>query len=453
MPGYIHHVQWSVLSVQKTTAKLRTEYGMRITAVRNHSQYGNIEVVLTSGNVTFLISPSSSKLVEHIDNQYPLLASGRKGIDTVFNICMAVDDVDKAFKNMTDNGSSSICDPEDISNMQFAAVTSPCENVIHSLVNINDYDGVFLPGFTEYEDSPPLETSDLMTHIDHVTYVCNIGDTERILSWYRKSCGMERFLIAPDEDPEVGVVFEDVGMKLNVGNWITEWMCREEGVKMPLEDDVRNFKLVLAEPLPGDGDSHVDNFLRDHDGPGIQHIGLSTDDIRSTVSILNGNGAEFRKPPSTYYKLEDKKQEILSVGGDPAEFGKLGILIDKECAEHENMPGNKMFSLFLEETNDVFLLQIFSFPLFGTDTFFLEVIQRENSRGFGGGNIRALAQSIVEFQREKDQLIASLMSQPTKQLAKTASSNEFSSLYNFSQSSKIFQKSQTCLDFSRMNLA
>ena len=429
-----------------TTAKLRTEYGMRITAIRNHTDTGDIEVVLTSGNVTFLLSPSKREFVKPVENEYPLLASGRKGIDTVFNICFTVDDVEKAFKKMTDNGSTPICDPEVISDMAFAAVSSPCENVIHSLININNYDGVFLPGFTEYEDLLPSKTTDLMTHIDHVTYVCNIGDTERILSWYRKSCGMERFLISPDEDPELGVIFEDVGMKLNVGNWITEWMCREEGIKMLQEDDVRNFKLVLAEPLPGDGTSHVDNFLRDHKGTGIQHIGLSTADIKNTINILNANGAEFRKPPSTYYKLEDKKQEILSIGGDPEEFGKLGILIDKESTNHE------IFSLSFDDIDDVFLLQIFSFPLFGPDTFFLEVIQRENSRGFGGGNIRALAQSIVEFQKIRDLFIASMMSKPSKQLNKTVSSGDFSSIYNYSRSSRIFQKSQTCLDFSQMKL-
>ena len=42
-----------------------------------------------------------------------------------------------------------------------------------------------------------------------------------------------------------------------------------------------------------------------------------------------------------------------------------------------------------------YLLQIFSKPIFEEDTFFLEVIQRQGSRGFGSGNIKALALSIA----------------------------------------------------------
>ena len=58
---------------------------------------------------------------------------------------------------------------------------------------------------------------------------------------------------------------------------------------------------------------------------------------------------------------------------------KLGILIDKEE----------------EEMVQKFLLQIFSKPIFSMDTFFMKVIQRKGAKGFGSGNIKALALSIV----------------------------------------------------------
>ena len=441
MPGYIHHVQWSVQNVSATVAKLRTEYGMKTIAVRNTNIPGEMEVALRSGSVTFLVSQSASNLFNRSqDDSYPFLSSGRPHIDTVFNICLEVGDVNKIYNSMVSNGSSSLHPPSLVSSLdgsvEFAAVTSPCDNVYHSLVNTQQYSGVFLPGFTPCDDDLDLDTADLMTHIDHVTYVCNIGDTERILSWYRRCCGMERFLISQDEDPEVGVVFDDVGMKLNVGNWITEWMCREQGVQWPSDDtkDVRNFKLVLAEPLPDNEDSHVNTFLRHHEGPGIQHIGLSTHDITSTINILNKNGAAFRKPPPTYYKLEGKTDEITSIGADITEFSNLGILIDKEETEVRQEKPTKMFSISDEE-EEVFLLQIFSFPLFEVDTFFLEIIQRQNSRGFGGGNIRALAQSIIEFQRECDEIRATIDFTPQKPLKKTTSNNEFESLYKYNQQS------------------
>lgn len=35
-------------------------------------------------------------------------------------------------------------------------------------------------------------------------------------------------------------------------------------------------------------------------------------------------------------------------------------------------------------------MQVFSHPLFGKNTFFIEIIQRCGARGFGAGNITAL---------------------------------------------------------------
>ena len=43
-----------------------------------------------------------------------------------------------------------------------------------------------------------------------------------------------------------------------------------------------------------------------------------------------------------------------------------------------------------------FLLQIFTLPLFNQETFFMEVVQRKGARGFGAGNVTALARSIEE---------------------------------------------------------
>ena len=46
-------------------------------------------------------------------------------------------------------------------------------------------------------------------------------------------------------------------------------------------------------------------------------------------------------------------------------------------------------------------MQVFSEPLFAEDTFFMEVLERRGARGFGQGNITALARSIIEDQRQR----------------------------------------------------
>lgn len=108
----------------------------------------------------------------------------------------------------------------------------------------------------------------------------------------------------------VGVVIDDdVGMRMKVGEWISSWLCNEVGVHFESSDSqnssLDDFKLVLAEPLPSHGKhSHVQRFLDDHEGPGLQHLGLSTkSDIAAVVLEMTDRGAKFRKPPPTYYKL------------------------------------------------------------------------------------------------------------------------------------------------------
>ena len=74
-----------------------------------------------------------------------------------------------------------------------------------------------------------------------------------------------------------------------------------------------NFKLVLAEPLDESYGSHVQNFLEHHGGPGLQHIGLATPHAIKTVQVMTSHGAQFRKPPPTYYQLVSLKNAKLSI--------------------------------------------------------------------------------------------------------------------------------------------
>ena len=265
MPGYIHHIQWCVTDIEVAKKSLMEGYQFHLIASREGQ---NREAVLTSGEITFLLSQRTSSQQPDLGDCYPWLRCRCRDepsheIDSVFNVCLEVGDVDKTFTSMTNNGSEILHPPSIITTPQgrihYAVVTSPCNNVIHSLVNTHNFHGVFLPGFAACDTLDDKTEAAMLTHIDHVTYVVNEGESENILGWYRDCCGMEKFQITLDEDPEVGTVFTDVGMKLNAGDWISEWMCREDGVMWQddLEQQTRNFKLVIAEPLADREDSHV----------------------------------------------------------------------------------------------------------------------------------------------------------------------------------------------------
>jgi 4-hydroxymandelate synthase len=47
--------------------------------------------------------------------------------------------------------------------------------------------------------------------------------------------------------------------------------------------------------------AQIEGFLKNHGGPGLQHIGLCTSDMVGTVMELVKHGVQFRHPPPTYY--------------------------------------------------------------------------------------------------------------------------------------------------------
>lgn len=125
-----------------------------------------------------------------------------------------------------------------------------------------------------------------------------------------------------------------------------------------------------------DDKSQIEEYLKDYNGEGIQHIALSSDDIYTTVRTLRERGMEFMTTPDTYY---DKVNErVVGHEENVGDLCDLRILID----------GAPM--------KDGILLQIFTKTVIGP--VFFEIIQRKGNEGFGEGNFKALFESIEEDQ-------------------------------------------------------
>ena len=122
-----------------------------------------------------------------------------------------------------------------------------------------------------------------------------------------------------------------------------------------------------------DDKSQIEEFLRDYNGEGIQHIALGSDDIYQTVDILRGRGIAFQDTPDTYYELVDAR--VAGHGEPTAELEKRRILVDGAPTEGQGL-----------------LLQIFTQNVIGPIIF--EIIQRKGNEGFGEGNFKALFESI-----------------------------------------------------------
>jgi 4-hydroxyphenylpyruvate dioxygenase len=134
------------------------------------------------------------------------------------------------------------------------------------------------------------------------------------------------------------------------------------------------------------GAGQIEEFLRQFNGEGIQHVAFLTDNLIETWDKLKASGTVFMTaPPQTYYEMLEGR---LPNHGEPVdELKSRGILLDGASENGEQR----------------LLLQIFSGTLLGP--VFFEFIQRKGDSGFGEGNFKALFESI-----ERDQIQRGVLS-------------------------------------------
>ncbi|KAG7506700.1 4-hydroxyphenylpyruvate dioxygenase [Solea senegalensis] len=317
-------------------------------------------------------------------------------VDTVSNVCFEVEDVEKSFRDLRHLGCNFLVPPTTVEDeagaVTYSVVQSVVGNVCHTLIDRTKYEGLFLPGFDVLEKDCNLEEDEDMscpiTHFDHITYACHRKTTLQVMRWYEQLFGFQRFFIDSEEDVDEGFVInqEGIGLRLTAMEY---WKCSKAGIILPSVDKKGpDCKFVIAESLPEQGRNQVDTFLEQHRAPGIQHVGLYTENILSTAHAMAGAGVQFFSPPPAYYTEVGKQQEIEEAGHSPQMLAQYGILLDTDL--HQG-------PLKTSCDNRRYLLQVFTKPIFAEDTFFLELIERRGAMGFGEGNIRALWRSVQAY--------------------------------------------------------
>jgi 4-hydroxymandelate synthase len=138
--------------------------------------------------------------------------------------------------------------------------------------------------------------------------------------------------------------------------------------------------LTLIQPDPDAEAGQIDDFLKEHAGPGIQHIAFGSAGIVDTIGTLCTNGVQFLHTPPAYYRLLTERLELTRYTAE--ELKRYDILVD---SDHDGQ-----------------LFQIFARSVHPRRTFFFEVIERFGARTFGSGNIKALYEA-VEAERIRSQ--------------------------------------------------
>lgn len=429
----VHHIEiWITRDGNKFVTDFCSKFGFRRSAQRKTSSFQQWLVTAGHQQLQFLITYANPELKEgqRTDTEEIIITeqSGslvkndpyvtwptscanletgscnweRKNQSSVYNVSLSVNDLQQRVDHLQNCGVTFVRSLETISDdhgsVTLATIRSCVGNVVHTLIDRQNYRGHFLPGFTavktqeeeirERREEGGKEKS-FFTNFDHVTFAVNLGTSTNVLQWYEQCFGMKRFNVNPDEDPNEGFLINLPGIALRL-KALEYWKCAEVGLCSNNANGTTNILFVIAESLAGSAPNQVDTFLEAHGGPGIQHIGLLTTTIMDTVEWLKGQGVKFVEPPHTYYTEVEPLMQICKLMDSLKALQKLGILIDVENREQE-------------EEEPRYLMQKFTQPLFEKDTFFLEVIQRNGALGFGAANIIALWKSLQLMLDEKSQ--------------------------------------------------
>src|SRR5581483_10838792 len=285
--------------------------------------------------------------------------------DGVKVIALSVPDVDRAYWEATARGAVGLADPHDLSSdegtVRLADVAAYGET-IHRLMDRSEFHGAFLPGYATVEpDAEPTADEPMLFGIDHIVGNVELGAMDQWVRYYEQVFGMTEM-----------VHFSDEAISTEYSALMSKVVTSGDGrVKFPIN-----------EPAEGKRKSQIDEYLDFYEGPGAQHIALTTQDIVGTVDYLQALGVQFLKTPESYY--EDVPERIGEIDQSLADLRRLGILVDRD--------------------DEGYLLQIFTKPIGDRPTIFFELIERHGARGFGEGNFKALFEAIEREQARRGNL-------------------------------------------------
>jgi 4-hydroxyphenylpyruvate dioxygenase len=350
-------VEWVVGNATQTALLLQTVFGMELVAYsgpetgrRDRHAY-----VLRSGTVRFVVTGG-------VDPASPLLDRHRRHGDGVADIALEVGDVDRAIAHARAQGATVLVEPHDETDTHGtvrSAAIAAYGPTRHTLVDRSRYDGPYLPGFVARRGAPAAGPP-VFVALDHVVGNVELGRMDRWVDFYHRVMGFTN--MAEFVGADIATRYSALMSKVVASG--------DHRVKFPLN-----------EPAPGRRRSQIDEFLQFHDGPGVQHLALATQDILASVDILRARGVEFLPTPPSYYEDPALRARIGRVRVPVEELAARGILVDRD--------------------EDGYLLQIFTRPLGDRPTLFLELIERHGSRGFGKGNFRALFEAIEREQQRR----------------------------------------------------
>ena len=332
----LNHVEFFAEDADATGSALAERY--RLSVLGRRDDGSSRSVALGIGRVTLVVTDGrpGSRAAEYV----------RAHGAGVADVALATDDAAAAYETAVSAGADGVSPPAGELQGRTAAITA-FGDVRHTFVQAPaGVRGRWLPGFGALPEPGPSPVA--LDRIDHLAVCLPTGELATVVDRYERTLGFS-------------TVFTE---RIVVG----AQAMASQVVQSPGGD----VTFTLIEPDAQAAPGQIDRFLKDHGGPGVQHVALSTADIVRTTGDLVGSGVEFLSTPASYYRHLSERLRLAA--HTTAELQRLNILAD--------------------EDHDGQLFQIFTRSTHPRGTFFFELIERLGARTFGSGNIRALYEAV-----------------------------------------------------------
>ena len=312
--------------------------------------------VLQQGKIRFILTTAlvpDSDIGEHV----------KLHGDGVKVVALWVDDARNSFEETTKRGARPYLQPKVQQDKDGEVVLSGIYTygeTVHIFVERKNYNGVFLPGFVEW--NPEYRPADVgLRYVDHMVGNVDWGQMNTWTDFYANAMGFKQL-----------ISFDDNDISTEYTALMSKVMSNNNGF----------IKFPINEPAKGKKKSQIEEYIDYYRGSGVQHIAMATDNIMQTVGELRKRGVEFLSVPDSYYETVSERVGIIDE--DLKTLQKLGVLIDRD--------------------DEGYLLQLFTKPVEDRPTVFYEIIQRKGAKSFGKGNFKALFESIEREQAKRGTL-------------------------------------------------
>lgn len=259
-----------------------------------------------------------------------------------------VENAEIAFETAVANGARPFSGTVEEKTVDCPAIYGIGDSLIYFVDRFNGQSNMFRDFFTPLEN-PVIVADKGFQCVDHLTNNVYKGTMQTWADFYKNVFGFTEIRY-----------FDIRGKKTGLTSYALQSPCGSFSIPINEGDESK---------------SQIEEYLREYNGPGIQHLALLTNDLLTSLDLMDDIDTLDIDP--TYY--DTVFQRVPGVREDHDHIRRHQVLVDGD--------------------EEGYLLQIFTKNLFGP--IFFELIQRNNHNSFGEGNFQSLFNSIERDQEKR----------------------------------------------------